>query len=447
MSRTKYAGLGICLFFLKLNLDRMVAGLLGHNWTILDYWVFDERGISTLSKRRAELYATLVLLALPFIWLGVVLTIRRLRDANLPVWLVLLFFVPFLNLLFFLTLCLLPSASTNNASRFSPGLKLRETLTRVIPQSEIGSAGIGIVTTVVLAIVFTTLGVYVMGEYGWGLFIGIPFFLGLNSVLVYGFHQSRSFGKCILVALLSVVLVGVIIFLIAIEGLICLIMASPLAVTLAMLGGLIGYFLQRRAVSPPIHIFPAMLVLLPGVIALEPFVVREPPLYVARTSVVINADRATVWRNVIAFPELPPPTERLFMTGIAYPIRAEIEGRGVGAVRHCVFSTGSFVEPITVWDEPKLLKFDVRSQPRVMDELSLYNTQPPHVENYLVSREGQFRLTELADGRTLLEGTTIYQNRIWPGPYWRLWSNYIIQRIHYRVLDHIRSLSEAPARS
>ena len=24
----------------------------------------------------------------------------------------------------------------------------------------------------------------------------------------------------------------------------------------------------------------------------------------------------------------------------------------VGAVRHCIFSTGPFVEPITVWDEP-----------------------------------------------------------------------------------------------
>ncbi|NBP97360.1 MAG: hypothetical protein EBU25_05975 [Burkholderiaceae bacterium] len=37
----------------------------------------------------------------------------------------------------------------------------------------------------------------------------------------------------------------------------------------------------------------------------------------------------------------------------------KIVGKGVGSVRHCNFTTGSFVEPITVWDEAKLLKFDV----------------------------------------------------------------------------------------
>jgi hypothetical protein len=115
----------------------------------------------------------------------------------------------------------------------------------------------------------------------------------------------------------------------------------------------------------------------------------------------------------------------------------------VGAVRHCVFSTGEFVEPIIVWDEPHLLKFGVTSQPRVMDEWSLYrNLRPRHLENYLVSREGQFLLKRLPNGRTKLEGTTWYRNRFWPEQYWRVWSDYIIHTIHERVLVHIKSLSE-----
>ena len=59
---------------------------------------------------------------------------------------------------------------------------------------------------------------------------------------------------------------------------------------------------------------------------------------------------------VVSFPPLAEPGDRLFRTGIAYPTRAEIHGHGVGAVRHCVFSTGTFVEPIEVWDEPLLLR-------------------------------------------------------------------------------------------
>ena len=37
-------------------------------------------------------YATMLALALPFLVVGVVLTVRRLRDAGWPLWLVLFFF-------------------------------------------------------------------------------------------------------------------------------------------------------------------------------------------------------------------------------------------------------------------------------------------------------------------------------------------------------------------
>jgi len=45
--------------------------------------------------------------------------------------------------------------------------------------------------------------------------------------------------------------------------------------------------------------------------------------------------------------------------------------------------------------------------------------------------------------RTLLIGTTWYQHRISPQPYWELWSDQIIHAIHSRVLGHIKRLSES----
>jgi hypothetical protein len=53
-----------------------------------------------------------------------------------------------------------------------------------------------------------------------------------------------------------------------------------------------------------------------------------------------------------------------------------------GAVRHCNFTTGSFVEPITVWDEPRLLKFEVVEQPAPMKELSFWDIDAPHLHDY-----------------------------------------------------------------
>jgi uncharacterized membrane protein YhaH (DUF805 family) len=445
IGRAAYAGVGILLFAIKHNLDRAIASAYGFKWGIFNYWIYNQpAGIDTLSGEQARYYATLVLVAIPFIWIGVVLTLRRLRDANLPLWMVAFFFLPFLNLVFFLILAVIPSASMSMPTRpVSRGFY--RSVSKVVPDGELGSAVMGIVATAVLAVAATTLSARGMGNYGWGLFVGIPFFLGLNSVLIYGFHRPRSLGKCLVVSLLSVALVGAALFAIAIEGLICLLMALPLAIVVALFGGFIGYILQQRQSFPAesLRVFSLIFVLLPGLVFLESTIADEPPLYEVRTSLVVNAGPDKVWPRLVAFGELKPPKELLFQTGIAYPIRAEIDGTGVGAIRHCVFSTGEFIEPIKVWDEPRLLKFVVSAQPRVMDEWSPYrDLHPPHLENYLLSREGQFLLTPIPGGKTLLEGTTWYQNRFWPAAYWHVWSDYIIHRIHMRVLAHIKILAE-----
>jgi transcription initiation factor IIE alpha subunit len=52
-------------------------------------------------------------------------------------------------------------------------------------------------------------------------------------------------------------------------------------------------------------------------------------------------------------------------------------------------------------------------------------------------------LTPLPGGRTLLQGTSRYRNRMWPVSYWRLWSDAIVHQIHVRVFRHIKRLSEA----
>jgi hypothetical protein len=448
IDRGPYVLVGVVLFAIKHNLDRFVATFFfNHPWSIFNYWMFeDHRHLDAIPAGRAKFYATMVALAIPFIYVGVVLSLKRLRAIGLPLWLVAFFFVPFLNLFFFLLLSVLPSregAGVRTGLTF--GARVMHTLGRVIPDSGVGSAAVGVVVTVPIALGLVYLSVKGMGDYGWGLFVGLPFFLGLISVLIYGFHAPRSVGSCILVSILSVSLVCFALFAFAVEGIICLIMAAPLGMILAIFGGLIGYVIQRRPTytTESFHVFSLLLIVMPAFIGLEHTAQAEPPMIPVVTSIEVNAPPEKVWQNLVAFAELPPPDDALFKTGIAYPIRAEIVGRGAGAVRYCVFSTGAFVEPIEVWDEPRLLKFGVTAQPPVMNERSIYtDLRPPHLQNYLHSRRGQFLLTRLPDGRTRLEGTTWYQNDFWPSLYWQQWSDYIIHRIHLRVLEHIKRLSE-----
>ena len=216
-------------------------------------------------------------------------------------------------------------------------------------------------------------------------------------------------------------------------------MAAPLAAALGALGGWLAYAMANSGI--PARGLPALL-LLPSATLTWDFK-ATPPVYQVQSSIDVAAPPEQVWKYVIAFPQLPEPTEWFFHAGLAYPIRAHIDGSGPGAVRYCEFSTGPFVEPIQVWDEPRLLRFSVTENPAPMRELTLYpNVEPKHLHGYMVSKQGQFRLTALASGHTLLEGTTWYQHGLWPAPYWRWWSDAIIHRIHLRVLNHIRDLAE-----
>jgi hypothetical protein len=168
-----------------------------------------------------------------------------------------------------------------------------------------------------------------------------------------------------------------------------------------------------------------------------------PPVREVVSAVEIAAPPEVVWRHVVGFPPLSPPREALFLAGVAYPVSARIDGHGVGAVRRCEFSTGAFVEPITHWDEPRRLGFDVSASPPPMEEWSPYaRVFAPHLATGFRARRGEFRLVALPGGRTRLEGSTWYTLEIRPALYWTPWADAFVHRIHLRVLEHVRRLAE-----
>ncbi|HEX6879914.1 MAG TPA: hypothetical protein VF135_06095 [Terriglobales bacterium] len=295
-----------------------------------------------------------------------------------------------------------------------------------------------------LGFLLVTFGAHELGVYGWGVFVGVPFLMGFVCSWILNYYTSHSLFMSICFAIVSTVVLAVLLLGLPIEGLICIAMALPIALPFVILGAVIArYLLERKNRQYSPSLFAACLALVPLTIVGEYTAKPEPPITSVTTSVVIEAPVSTVWKNVLSFPALASPDDWLFQTGIAYPESAVIVGSGVGATRYCRFSTGDFVEPITTWNENHLLAFDVSAQPPAMVELSPWNLSPHHLrENYMRSRRGQFRLIALNDRRTLLEGTTWYQDYFWPQPYWHAWSNFIVHRIHNRVLQHIKLLSE-----
>jgi Polyketide cyclase / dehydrase and lipid transport len=460
--RSTYLLAGVGFFLVKFGIDAAVSlFVFDRSWSPMQYLVWpNDVTVKVLDLHYVDrqFAQTMLLLSLPFIVIGVLLTLARIRDARLPLWLVALFFVPIVNLILFAILVVLPTrpvaltpmptaepSPTGPPSIDEPLTRLQRAHRSIVLGNPWRSGLVSLLITVPACVALVVFETEVLRSYAFSLFVGGPFFAGMISVMIYGFSRPQSLSSCVAVGMASTALIGVVLLVLAREGAICLLMAAPIGFGIAMLGVFVGYVIQYRPWLN--HDMAAMALLmallLPTLMAAEAATGTEPDEHVVRTEVVVDAAPEKVWPIVLAFPPLPEPNDWMFRAGIAYPMRAEIVGAGPGAVRRCVFSTGAFVEPIDDWQEPTRLKFRVTESPPPMHEWSPFDVHPPHLDGYLVSRQGEFRLERLEDGRTRLVGSTWYANRMWPASYWYLWSDAIIHRIHERVLNHIREQAEA----
>ena len=238
----------------KFGLDWLVAQVIfDRPWTLYNYVALPGQALHVLALPDEDriFFGTLLALALPFILIGVVLTVRRLRAAGLPDTLVVFFFIPVVNLFFFIILSVLPNRPEETGVAVDPELaelmgperfaRFRSTCRRITHGNRTPSAALALTVSVPLAVPgFVFLSVTLLHSYGWGLFVGLPFCLGLGTVLLYGAAQPQSFGSCIGVAMVAATLVGMFALVLAMEGFICLIMAAPIGYFLVFMGTLVG---------------------------------------------------------------------------------------------------------------------------------------------------------------------------------------------------------------
>jgi len=431
VSRGTYFRHGAGLMAFKYAIDALVVWrFAGRIWTPLNY-------LSPLLSTRTELLRgappwllpLLVAFALPFLWIGVSMTLRRAVDARLSPWIALAFFIPGLNFLLMALLSLLPSRGVEWPVEAPPP----------VVDDRMKSAMLGVAVSIGITLVTVGIGVYLKRSYSTGLFLGVPFTIGYISSYIYNYRHDRPSGESVVLALASVTIAGGAMIVFALEGLICVGIALPIAWAVAWPGAVLGRMAARR--GSYIARGAGMALIAPLFLSIEP---RIAPLsHEVVTVVEIAAPPDVVWQHVVTFPDLPPPTELLFRVGVAAPLRARIEGYGVGAIRYCDFTTGSFVEPITVWEENRLLAFDIVAQAPPMTEWSPYSrVNPPHLDGYFRATHGEFRLTPLPGGRTRLEGRTTYVVDMFPQRYWTLPAGRIVAAIHERVLRHIAALAE-----
>ena len=285
------------------------------------------------------------------------------------------------------------------------------------------------------------------GYFGVAIFAGLPFATGVSSGVVIR-RAGGTFGQAIGAAMTLIGAVILILCAMAMEGVVCVLMAAPFGTGLAFVGAVAGYFLAKKRIADGTLQSAAWLSIV-ALVALEGWNPPAPRKDIASSEVVINAPASRVWAELHDIRDLPPTNNLLFRFGVAHPMGTVTDGQGVGAARLCKLSTGDMPEIVTVWKPGQELRFKVLSTPASMRELGLFGqtVDAAHLHSAYASLEGGFKLEALPDGRTRLTGESHYLLNIAPAAYWNLWTKEIVRMVQLRVLEHVKTRAEAPPKA
>jgi hypothetical protein len=215
------------------------------------------------------------------------------------------------------------------------------------------------------------------------------------------------------------------------EGVICLLIVSPIFYVVILAGALLGriWFKVDRT-----RLLVSVLPLL-AVLALGEPLTRVDKESVITDEILIHAPATKVWREVTSFPEIPSSARFwLFRLGLPYPMATTSAGDFVNAERQCIFSDKAvFKEKVVELVPREKLTFEIVESP-----------QDPELVGHLTPHRGQFILRNNADGTTTLTGSTWYTLHVRPLWYFDLWTQHIFRAVHLRVMEDIRRRAELP---
>ena len=286
------------------------------------------------------------------------------------------------------------------------------------------------------------MGALVFGSYGYGMSLVSPLVIGATTGYLGNREGDIGVSRTLTLAASAASLGGVALVTFALEGIVCIIMAAPIGIASAMIGSGLGRTIALSTRRPPVAgLCAATLVF--AVEAAMPATTR----FDTTETVVIDAPPERVWNSIENMGPIEEPPALPFRLGVAYPLRGEIVGEGIGAVRLGEFSTGTAVERITEWAPQRKLGFVVVTDVPGVRELSPYqHVHAPHVVGYFLTRNTSFELRPLPDGRTEIVERTSHELKLDPILYWLPMARWVVHLNNVRVLAHISRQAESSFR-
>ena len=265
----------------------------------------------------------------------------------------------------------------------------------------------------------------------------LPVCLGFIAVDRSTPQQKSSVTEWIMKPSLVVITCMMFSFIVGWEGSICIAMALPIYLPMAILGGVIAGLLHK-------HRHRTKLILLIPICAgpLEAHYVDLPQeVRSVYTSLELQATPHEVWPEII---RVRPITENqqgfFYKMGFPKPLEATLSFEGVGGVREAKFERGlTFYETITEWDDKRKIRFKIEAHP---DTVPL-TTLDPHVVPggaFFDALEGTYEIKphpKLSD-RVTLHLSSQYRLSTHFNFYASWWGDWLMEDIQNNILNVIQ---------
>ena len=270
----------------------------------------------------------------------------------------------------------------------------------------------------------------------------VPFVVGL--IVAYHNDTVTSSRKIVMMTPVFAV-VGLIVFAVLSgkEGTICALMALPVFIIMAFIGGFIGVRIFKRNRN---KLYVSAFALLPFVIApIENKIGIKDKIFTEHTTIEINSNSGKVWDNITRVKNIDEKENNysLFQfMGFPRPIEAELDTIAVGGIRKAIFARGLFfTETVTKVEPYKILAFDIKADPNSIPPKTL----DEHVTvggKYFDVLEGKYEIEQLSNNKIKLHLTSQFRLSTPFNFYSGLWSKIIMKDIQKNILKIIKERSE-----
>ena len=274
----------------------------------------------------------------------------------------------------------------------------------------------------------------------------IPFGAGALTVYLSSIEKAASTVYRIFLPWVPILIFFVLTLLVAFEGWACWLMALPIFLISASIGGFLGGYLKVRKSKKTGQINVSLFILLPFVLSpIERMIKVIPGQYKAYTSIDVHSSADKIWSNITRVREIKKEQDKGYLTrflGFPRPIKAELDYEGVGAHREAIFSGGLvFHEKVLSYDHKKKMNFSITADPHEIPS----TTMDEHIViggDYFDVLNGTYELQQLNDSTYRIHLYSHFKLSTTFNFYASWWAGLIMKDIQNNILQVIKQRAE-----